>query len=99
MKGIILAGVDNFFIGLLVLIGMMISYHVRPGLAIWTLPLLLMALIAAIRIGLWLLALNMHYCDNGYITPFLTQFWIRMASFSPLDDIMHPYLTGYHNCT
>ncbi len=73
----ILAGVVDFFIALLVLIGMMIYYHVRPGPAIWTLPLfLLMALIAAIGVGLWLSALNVQYRDIGYITPFLTQFWL-----------------------
>jgi len=73
----ILAGVVDFFIALLVLIGMMIYYGVRPGPAIWTLPIfLLMALVAAIGVGLWLSALNVQYRDIGYITPFLTQFWL-----------------------
>ena len=73
----ILAGLVDFFIALLVLIGMMIYYGVHPGQEIWTLPLfLIMALITAIGVGLWLSALNVQYRDIGYITPFLTQFWL-----------------------
>ncbi len=73
----ILAGLVDFFIALLVLFGMMVYYGVRPGPAMWTLPFfLIMALITAIGVGLWLSALNVQYRDIGYITPFLTQFWL-----------------------
>ena len=73
----ILGGVVDFFIALLVLVGMMFYYKVSPGPEIWTLPLfLLMAIIAAIGVSLWLSAMNVKYRDIGYITPFLTQFWL-----------------------
>ena len=73
----ILGGLVDFFFAFLVLIAMMFYYHVRPGPAIWTLPLfLLLCLISAIGVGLWLSALNVQYRDIGYITPFLTQFWL-----------------------
>jgi lipopolysaccharide transport system permease protein len=56
---------------------MMIYYRVRPGPALWTLPLfLLLLLVTAIGVGLWLSSLNVLYRDIGYITPFLTQFWM-----------------------
>jgi len=35
-----------------------------------------LCLISAIGVGLWLSALNVQYRDIGYITPFLTQFWL-----------------------
>jgi lipopolysaccharide transport system permease protein len=37
---------------------------------------LLLTLLAALAVGLWLSALNVRYRDIGYITPFLTQFWM-----------------------
>jgi lipopolysaccharide transport system permease protein len=73
----ILAGLVDFAIALLVLAGMMVYYGVRPGPALWTLPLfLLLLLVTAIGVGLWLSSLNVLYRDIGYITPFLTQFWM-----------------------
>ena len=42
-----------------------------------TLPLfMLLALAAALAVGLWLSALNVQYRDFRYTIPFLTQFWI-----------------------
>jgi lipopolysaccharide transport system permease protein len=73
----VLAGVVDFFFAFLVLIGMMIYYGVRPGPAVWALPLyLLLAMITSLGVGLWLSALNVLYRDIGYIIPFLTQFWL-----------------------
>ena len=73
----VLAGVVDFFFAFLVLIGMMIYYNVRPGPAVWVLPLLLLlAMITSLGVGLWLSALNVLYRDIGYIIPFLTQFWL-----------------------
>jgi lipopolysaccharide transport system permease protein len=37
---------------------------------------LLLALIAALGVGLWLGALNAQYRDIRYLVPFLTQFWM-----------------------
>jgi lipopolysaccharide transport system permease protein len=73
----ILAGLVDFGIAFLVLLGMMVFYKVTPTPAVWALPLfLILALITALGIGLWLSALNVLYRDVGYITPFLTQFWL-----------------------
>ncbi len=73
----ILAGLVDFAIAFVVLIGMMLFYKQFPTSAVWTLPLfLLLAMITALGAALWLSALNVKYRDVGYILPFLTQFWL-----------------------
>ncbi len=73
----VLAGVVDFALAFIVLIGMMIYYGVRPTEAIWTLPLfVLLALVTSLGVGLWLSALNVQYRDVGYVTPFLLQAWM-----------------------
>jgi lipopolysaccharide transport system permease protein len=73
----ILAGIVDFFIAFIVLIGMMFFYQIAPTSNIWTLPLfLLLALMTALGVGLWLSALNVLYRDINYATHFITQFWM-----------------------
>jgi lipopolysaccharide transport system permease protein len=73
----VFSGVVDFLVAFLILIAMMVFYGVAPTAAVWALPLfLLLALITALGIGLWLSALNVLYRDIGYITPFLTEFWL-----------------------
>lgn len=73
----ILAGIVDFFIAFVVLLGMMVFYKIAPTINIWTLPLfLLLALITALGVGLWLSALNVLYRDINYATHFITQFWM-----------------------
>jgi len=72
-----LAGVLDFAIAFLVLLGMMAYYHIVPTLAILYLPLfLLLALLSALAVGSWLSALSVEYRDVRYIVPFLTQLWM-----------------------
>jgi lipopolysaccharide transport system permease protein len=80
----VLAGVVDFLLAFIVLIGMMIYYNSPAGgsydfsirSAIFSLPLfLLLTVITALGVGLWLSALNVLYRDINYIMPFLTQFW------------------------
>jgi lipopolysaccharide transport system permease protein len=72
----VLAGLIDFVIALAVLLALMLIYGFVPTLAILTLPLfLLMAIAAALGVGLWLAALNVQYRDVAYAMPFLTQFW------------------------
>lgn len=73
----VLAGLVDFMIAFVVLLGMMIYYRIFPTGKIWTLPLfLVLALITAVGVSLWLSALNVLYRDIGYVLPFLTQFWM-----------------------
>lgn len=73
----ILAGIVDFLIAFVVLLGMMVYYQVSPTTHVWTLPLfLLLALVTAMGVGLWLSALNVLYRDINYATHFITQFWM-----------------------
>lgn len=76
----VLAGVVDFLIAFVVLLGMMVFYHVKPTANVWTVPLfLLLALITAVGVSLWLSALNVLYRDINYVLPFLTQFWMYLT--------------------
>ncbi|HZU87187.1 MAG TPA: ABC transporter permease [Anaerolineaceae bacterium] len=73
----VLAGLVDFAIAFLVLIGLMVAYNISPTPAVWTLPFfILLAVVTALGVGLWLSALNVLYRDIGYIIPFLTQMWL-----------------------
>ena len=73
----VLAGLVDFGIAFVVLLGMMFYYGIVPTAAALTLPLfLLLAIMTALAVGLWLSALNVQYRDVRYTIPFLTQFWL-----------------------
>jgi len=75
--GSVIAGLVDFAIAFVVLIGMMFYFNIVPGLAMLTLPLfVLLALAAALAVGLWLSALNVKYRDIRYTTPYLAQLWL-----------------------
>lgn len=64
-------------IGLLILMPMIFWYGLAPTWAVLTLPFFtLLAMLAALAIGLWLSALNVRYRDVGHAIPFLTQCWM-----------------------
>jgi len=72
-----IAGLIDFAIAFVVLVGIMFYYDIIPGWALITLPFfVLLALAAALSIGLWLSALNVKYRDVRYTIPFLTQLWL-----------------------
>ncbi len=76
----VLAGVVDFLIAFVVLLGMMFFYKIPPTAKVWLLPLfLLMALVTAVGVGLWLSALNVLFRDINYVLPFLTQFWMYLT--------------------
>ncbi len=73
----VIAGLVDFGIAFVVLLGMMVYYGFAPTMAALTLPLfLLLAVATALAVGLWLSALNVQYRDVRYTIPFLTQFWL-----------------------
>jgi lipopolysaccharide transport system permease protein len=74
----VFAGLVDFAIAFVILIGLMIYYRVTPAYnLLWTLPLfLLLALVTALGVALWLSAVNVKYRDVNHALPFLTQFWL-----------------------
>ena len=76
----VMAGLVDFLIAFVVLLGMMWYYKIPPTANVWVLPLfLLLAMVTAVGVGLWLSALNVLFRDINYILPFLTQFWMYLT--------------------
>jgi len=72
----VLAGLVDFGIGAILLVGMMAWYGAVPSWHAVFLPFfLLFAVAAAIAVTLWLSALNVKYRDVQYTVPFLSQAW------------------------
>jgi len=65
----------DFLLAFLILIGMMVWYGIYPRpIAIVVIPgLVVLTFAAALGLGLWLSALNVHYRDVQYVIPFLIQ--------------------------
>jgi lipopolysaccharide transport system permease protein len=67
----------DFFISLGVLALMMAVYRVPWRPALLAIPLLtVLAVLAALAVGLWTSALNVKYRDVQYLMPFLMQVWL-----------------------
>lgn len=93
----VLAGLIDFVIAFVVLLGMMLFYGMEPTAAVIWLPFfLLLALTTALGTGLWLSALNVQYRDIRYVVPFLTQFWLFATPIAyPSSLLSHPWRTLY----
>lgn len=73
----VLGGVVDFAIAFVLLLAMMVYYGIVPAWQIVALPgLVLLAVLAALGVGLWLSALNVQYRDVRYTISFLVQFWL-----------------------
>jgi len=74
---VVLAGLLDFGIAFLILIGMMFFYGIMPSWPVLTIPFfLLLALMTALGVSFWLSALDVEYRDVRYTLPFLTQLWL-----------------------
>ena len=70
------AGLMDFAISFVILLGLMLVYRIPLSLRLLSLPLfILLALFSAMGVGLWFSALNVQYRDVKYAVPFLAQFW------------------------
>ena len=87
----VISGLVDFLIAFCVLVGMMLYYGMRPGWPIVTLPLfIILALAAALSVGLWLSALNVKYRDIRYTIPFLTQLWLFITPVAYSSALVPP---------
>jgi lipopolysaccharide transport system permease protein len=88
----VFAGLVDFAIAFVILIGLLIYFHVTPAWnLLWTLPLfVLLAIVTALGVALWLSAINVKYRDVNQALPFLSQFWLFATpvaySFSNLSE-------------
>lgn len=73
----VFAGLIDFGIGFVILLGMMVWYGITPTIGLLFLPVFLfVAMLAALGVGLWLTAMNVKYRDVTFVIPFLVQFWM-----------------------
>jgi len=91
-SAVIVAFID-LLISLVILAAMMAWYHVMPTWRLLTLPLFtLLALAAALAVGLWLSALNVKYRDFRYVIPFVVQFGFFVSPVGFTRDQLHQKL-------
>ncbi len=93
----VLAGLVDFALAFVVLLGMMLFYGVVPTANILWLPLLvLLALATSLGVGLWLSAMNVQFRDVAYTVPFITQLWMFATPIVyPSSLLPEPWRTLY----
>lgn len=93
----VMAGMIDFVLAFVVLLGMMLFYGIVPTLNIVWLPLLvLLAFVTSLGVGLWLSALNVQFRDVRYTIPFITQFWMFATPIAyPSSLLTEPWRTLY----
>jgi lipopolysaccharide transport system permease protein len=93
----VLAGVVDFVLAFLVLLGMMLYYGLVPTINILWLPLfLLLALVTSLGVSLWLSAMNVQFRDVRYTVPFLVQAWLFVTPIAyPSSLLSEPWRTLY----
>ena len=93
----VLAGVVDFTLAFIVLLGMMLFYGFAPTINVIWLPFfLLLALVTSLGVGLWLSVMNVQFRDVRYIIPFLTQAWLFLTPIAyPSSLIPEPWRILY----
>jgi lipopolysaccharide transport system permease protein len=93
----VLAGIIDFALALIVLLGMMLFYGLAPTVNILWLPLFtLLALVTSLGVSLWLAAMNVQFRDVRYTIPFLTQAWLFVTPIAyPSSLLSEPWRTVY----
>jgi lipopolysaccharide transport system permease protein len=73
----VVAALVDFGVSFIVLLIVMAYYQYWPTWHIlWLPPIILLALLAALSVGLWLSALNVQYRDIQHMVPFIIQVWM-----------------------
>lgn len=93
----VLAGMVDFVLAFMVLLGMMLFYGITPSFKMLWLPcFLLLALITALGVGLWLSAMNVQFRDIRYTVPFIIQVWLFITPIAyPSSLLGEPWRTLY----
>lgn len=92
-----LAGVLDFVLAFIILLGMMLYYGFIPTInIIWFPFFLLLAMMTALGVSLWLSALNVQFRDVRYMIPFITQIWLFATPVAyPSSLLSEPWHTLY----
>ena len=82
----------DFAIAFFVFLLMLLYFNILPAITIVIIPfLLLLAMGAALGLGLLFAALNVRYRDVNQIVPFLTQLWMYVTIIIPFSMIPEKY--------
>jgi len=93
----IMAGAVDFVLAFVVLMAMMVFYGISPTQNVVWLPfLLLLEVTAALGVGLWLSALNVHARDVRYIVPFLIQIWLFATPIAYPSSMLPEHLQTWY---
>ncbi len=92
-----MAGVVDFCLAFVVLLGMMFFYGYVPTLNILWLPFfLLLAIVTSLGVTFWLSAMNVQFRDVRYVIPFLVQVWLFITPIAyPSSLLSQPWRTLY----
>lgn len=92
------AGLIDFGLAFVVLLGMMLVYGISPTLNILWLPAFaLLTFVTALGVSLWLSALNVMFRDIRFVVPFLVQFWLFATPIAyPSSLIQNPLLRAVY---
>ncbi|MGD2158175.1 MAG: ABC transporter permease [Anaerolineales bacterium] len=93
----VLAGLVDFCLAFVMLLGMMIFYGFIPTVSALLLPLfLLLALITSMGVSLWFSAMNVQFRDIRYTVPFIVQAWLFITPIAyPSSLLSEPWRTLY----
>jgi len=76
-----LAGLVDFVLAFLLLVGLMLYYRISLTTQVLFLPVvILLTALFALAIGTWMSALNVKYRDVRFALPFLIQLWLFVSS-------------------
>jgi lipopolysaccharide transport system permease protein len=92
-----LAGLVDFILAFIILIGMMLYYGFVPTINILWFPLfLLLSMMTALGVSMWLSAMNVQFRDVRYMIPFITQAWLFATPVAyPSSMLSEPWRTIY----
>ncbi len=93
----VLSGLVDLSLGMLLLVGLLAIFGEVPGPQVLVLPLLIvLAVLAAVGVGVWLSALDVQYRDVRYAVPFLIQMWMFATPvIYPTSLVPEPYRVVY----
>jgi lipopolysaccharide transport system permease protein len=93
----VFAGVVDFVLAFIVLLGIMLFYGFVPTVNVVWLPFFaLLALVTSIGVSLWLSAMNVQFRDVRYTIPFLTQAWLFVTPIAyPSSLLPEPWRIVY----
>ncbi len=93
----VFAGLVDFLLAFIILLGMMFYYGFVPTLNILWLPFfVILSMITALGVSFWLSALNVQFRDVRYMIPFITQAWLFATPVAyPSSMLTEPWHTLY----